>query len=83
MGRQPAAAALDPAARLAGLLVSLVLLLLTAFFGVERNGNTELAGARARSSIQPSEIAKLALVLWAAHVYANKDRRLGEHPPDR
>ena len=27
--------------------------------------------------IQPSEIAKLALVLWAAHVYANKDRRLG------
>ena len=26
--------------------------------------------------IQPSEIAKLALILWAAHVYANKDRRL-------
>ena len=26
--------------------------------------------------IQPSEIAKLALVVWAAHVYANKERRL-------
>ena len=31
----------------------------------------------ARSPIQPSEIAKLALVLWAAHVYARKERRLG------
>ena len=32
--------------------------------------------ARSRSS--PSEIAKLALILWAAHVYAHKDRRLGD-----
>ena len=31
----------------------------------------------ARSQIQPSEIAKLAIVLWAAHVYAQKERRLG------
>ena len=27
--------------------------------------------------IQPSEIAKLALIIWAAHIYANKERRLG------
>ena len=29
-------------------------------------------------SMQPSELAKLALILWAANVYANKERRLGE-----
>jgi cell division protein FtsW len=28
-------------------------------------------------AIQPAEIAKLALILWAATVYANKERRLG------
>jgi cell division protein FtsW len=56
--------------------VSLVLLLMTAFFGVERNGNTNwlLLGP---IQIQPSEIAKLSLVVWAAHIYANKERRLG------
>jgi cell division protein FtsW len=59
-----------------GYLVSLGLLLLTAFFGVSRNGNTNWL-ALGPIVIQPSEIAKLALVLWAAHVYANKDRRLG------
>src|SRR5215510_9265544 len=59
-----------------GYFVSLVLLLLTSFFGVTRNGNTNWL-ALGPLQIQPSEIAKLALVLWAAHVYANKDRRLG------
>ena len=59
-----------------GYVVSLGLLLLTAFFGVSRNGNTNWL-ALGPIVIQPSEIAKLALVLWAAHVYANKDRRLG------
>ncbi len=59
-----------------GYFVSLGLLLLTAFFGVSRNGNTNWL-ALGPIQIQPSEIAKLALVLWAAHVYANKDRRLG------
>jgi cell division protein FtsW len=59
-----------------GYVVSLGLLLLTAFFGVSRNGNTNWL-ALGPIQIQPSEIAKLALVLWAAHVYANKDRRLG------
>ena len=41
-----------------------------------RNGNRNWL-ALGPILIQPSEIAKLALVLWAAHVYANKDRRLG------
>ena len=56
--------------------ISLVLLLLTAFMGVERNGNTNWL-ALGPLVIQPSEIAKLSLVIWAAHIYANKDRRLG------
>ncbi|MEO9324665.1 putative lipid II flippase FtsW [Nocardioides sp. C4-1] len=56
--------------------VSLVLLTLTAFLGVERNGNTNWL-ALGPLIIQPSEIAKLSLVLWAAHIYANKSRRLG------
>ena len=59
-----------------GYFVSLFLLLLTSLFGVTRNGNTNWL-AFGPLQIQPSEIAKLALVLWAAHVYANKDRRLG------
>jgi cell division protein FtsW len=59
-----------------GYFVSLALLLLTSIFGVTRNGNTNWL-AFGPIQIQPSEIAKLALVLWAAHVYANKDRRLG------
>ena len=59
-----------------GYFVSLGLLLLTSLFGVTRNGNTNWL-AVGPLQIQPSEIAKLALVLWAAHVYANKNRRLG------
>jgi cell division protein FtsW len=56
--------------------ISLLLLLLTAFMGVERNGNTNWL-ALGPLVIQPSEIAKLSLVIWAGHIYANKDRRLG------
>lgn len=56
--------------------VSLVLLLLTAFIGVEINGNTNWLRL-GPLQIQPSEIAKLSLVVWAAHIYANKERRLG------
>ncbi len=59
-----------------GYIVSLTLLLLTAFLGVSRNGNTNWL-ALGPIVIQPSEIAKLSLIVWAAHVYANKDRRLG------
>lgn len=59
-----------------GYFVSLVLLLLTAFLGVSINGNQNWL-ALGPIVIQPSEIAKFALILWAAHVYAHKDRRLG------
>jgi cell division protein FtsW len=58
------------------IVVSVVLLALTAKFGVVVNGNKNWL-ALGPVQIQPSEIAKLAIVLWAAHVYAQKDRRLG------
>ncbi|MBA3781818.1 MAG: putative lipid II flippase FtsW [Nocardioides sp.] len=56
-------------------IVSLTLLLLTTFLGEERNGNQNWL-AVGPLAIQPSEIAKLALVLWAANIYARKERRL-------
>ncbi len=55
--------------------VSLVLLLATARFGVSVNGNTNWLPL-GPVLVQPSEIAKISLVLWAAHIYANKERRL-------
>ena len=58
-----------------GYLVSLTLLTLTAVFGEERNGNQNWL-AVGPLAIQPSEIAKLGLVLWAANIYARKERRL-------
>jgi cell division protein FtsW len=58
------------------IMVSVVLLGLTAKFGVIVNGNKNWL-AVGPVQIQPSEIAKLAIVLWAAHVYAQKERRLG------
>ena len=57
--------------------VSLVLLVLTARFGVEVNGNTNWLPV-GPVLIQPSEIAKLSLVVWAAHIYAHKERRLDD-----
>ncbi|WP_435747832.1 putative lipid II flippase FtsW [Nocardioides sp. SYSU DS0663] len=59
-----------------GYAISLGLLLATAFIGVEVAGNQNWL-AVGPVQIQPSEIAKLALVIWAAHIYANKERRLG------
>ncbi len=59
-----------------GILVAVVLLALTQTgLGTTVNGNTNWLGI-GPLQIQPSEIAKLAIVLWAAHVYALKDRRL-------
>ncbi len=58
-----------------GYIVSLTLLLLTTFLGEERNGNQNWL-ALGPLAIQPSEIAKLGLVLWAANIYARKERRL-------
>ena len=60
------------------LIVSMVLLALTQTpLGLTRNGQTNWLGI-GPIAIQPSEVAKLAMVLWAAHVYALKDRRLSE-----
>lgn len=56
-------------------LISLVLLLMVVFMGQVVDGNRNwLAFGPIR--IQPSEIAKLALVIWAGHIYALKERRL-------
>ena len=59
-----------------GSLVAGVLLARTGRLGTPGPGNTPWL-ALGPIQIQPSEIAKLAIVLWAAHVYAQKDRRLG------
>ena len=58
-----------------GYILALALLLLTSFMGVTVNGNKNwlMLGP---IQIQASEVAKLALVLWAAHIYALKERRL-------
>ncbi len=58
-------------------LVALVLLALVARFGVLINGNKNWL-ALGPINIQPAEIAKLAIVLWAANIYAHKERRLRE-----
>ncbi|CAM3537319.1 putative lipid II flippase FtsW [Nocardioides dubius] len=61
-----------------GLLVAMVLLALTQTpLGVSVNGNTNWL-ALGPIQIQPSEVAKLAVVLWAAHVFALKERRLND-----
>jgi cell division protein FtsW len=59
------------------LVVSVVLLALVRVPGLGRtvNGNTNWLGI-GPFTIQPAEIAKLAIVLWAAHIYARKDKRL-------
>jgi len=44
--------------------------------GREVNGNQNWLGL-GPIVIQPAEIAKLAIVLWAAHIYARKEKRLG------
>ncbi|THV18795.1 putative lipid II flippase FtsW [Nocardioides caeni] len=56
--------------------VSLALLGATAFMGVEINGNKNWL-VLGPIQVQPSEIAKLSLVIWASHIYAVKERRLG------
>lgn len=59
------------------LLVSIVLLALTqTSMGVAVNGNQNWL-ALGPVQVQPSELAKFALVLWCAHVYALKDHLLG------
>jgi cell division protein FtsW len=59
------------------MLVAVVLLGLTQYMGVEVDGNKNwLALGPVR--IQPSELAKLAAVLWCAHVFATKEHLLSD-----
>ncbi len=62
-----------------GILGALVLLALTRVpgMGVEVNGNTNWLDL-GPVQIQPSELAKLAVVLWCADLYARKERLLGD-----
>src|SRR5262245_22307814 len=59
-----------------GYFVALAMLASTQLgLGTTRNGNTNWLGV-GPIVIQPSEIAKLALIIWAAHIYARKERLL-------
>lgn len=60
-----------------GFLFALALLALVARFGVYVNGNKNWL-AVGPFTMQPAEVAKLAVVLWAANIYAHKERRLRE-----
>jgi cell division protein FtsW len=60
------------------LLVSVVLLALTqTSMGVTVNGNKNWL-ALGPIQIQPAELAKLAVILWCSHIYAKKERLLGD-----
>lgn len=60
-----------------GFVFALVMLALVARFGVLINGNKNWL-AIGPFQMQPAEVAKLAIVLWAANIYAHKERRLRE-----
>ncbi|GAA1920025.1 putative lipid II flippase FtsW [Nocardioides hwasunensis] len=60
-----------------GFVFALVLLALVARFGVLINGNKNWLQV-GPFTMQPAEVAKLAIVLWAANIYAHKERRLRE-----
>ncbi|HEY0776260.1 MAG TPA: FtsW/RodA/SpoVE family cell cycle protein, partial [Nocardioidaceae bacterium] len=61
------------------LIGSTVLLALTQVpgLGVKVNGNTNWL-ALGPLTIQPAEFAKLAIILWCAHLYARKEKLLGD-----
>ena len=61
-----------------GLVVSVILLALTqSALGFEANGNQNWLSL-GPITIQPSEVAKLALILWCADLYARKEKLLGD-----
>ncbi|HJR39874.1 MAG TPA: putative lipid II flippase FtsW [Nocardioidaceae bacterium] len=62
-----------------GLIVATVLVGLTQIpgVGVEVNGNTNWL-ALGPLTLQPAEIAKLAVILWCADLYARKEKLLGD-----
>ena len=60
------------------LVTSLALLVLVVVAGTEIHGNKNWLDFGGPFRIQPSEFAKLALVLWAADLLARKERLLGQ-----
>jgi cell division protein FtsW len=61
-----------------GLLLATGLLAMTQLgFGRTVNGNTNWL-ALGPLTLQPSELAKLAIILWAADLYARKEKLLGD-----
>ncbi len=60
------------------LIGSLALLCLVVFAGTEVNGNRNWIDFGGPFRIQPSELAKLALVLWGADLLARKEKLLGQ-----
>jgi cell division protein FtsW len=62
------------------LLGSLALIGLTYVpgFGVDVNGNRNWLSFGGPISIQPSEVAKLAMIVWVADLYARKERLLDD-----
>ncbi|MDQ1620632.1 MAG: cell division protein FtsW [Actinomycetota bacterium] len=61
-----------------GLITSLALLFLVVFAGTEVNGNKNWLDFGGPFRIQPSELAKLSLVLWGADLLARKHRLLNQ-----
>ena len=57
-----------------GMAVSLALLVLVAVAGTEVNGNRNWLDFGGPFRIQPSELAKLSLILWGADLLARKER---------
>ena len=60
------------------LVTSLALLVLVVVAGTEVNGNKNWLDFGGPFRIQPSELAKLSLVLWGADLLARKERLLGQ-----
>lgn len=58
--------------------IGLLLLTYVPGFGVEVNGSTNWLDFGGPFRIQPSEVGKLAIVVWGAHIYASKGRRIAE-----
>ncbi len=58
--------------------VALIVLTYVPGIGISVNGNQNWLSFGGPVTIQPSELAKLAMVVWAADLYARKDRLLGD-----
>ena len=61
-----------------GLIAVIALLCLVVFAGTEVKGNRNWIDFGGPFRIQPSELAKLALVIWAADLLTRKQRLLGQ-----